>query len=297
MLAEGVEAFKCATPAEVDMALAAGARHVIWAYPATHPAKIERFIDAARRHPQARLAGLVDSMPGLEIWRSALLAAPSNVGLRVDLDPGMGRTGAPMTEAGLALAKALEGLGRWAGWHVYDGHIHGPREERRRAVGELIDAMQALQAALGAQGIAGDVVAGGSYSFDLWPREVARYVSPGSFTFSSDQHDLELGELDWQPAAFVLATVVSTHAGTATLDAGSKSISPDKPVGERFRWDGRIMLMSEEHSVVEAEDLAVGDRVLLMPRHACTTAYLFDEALVRTADGRWERRRQLGCAR
>ena len=83
----------------------------------------------------------------------------------------------------------------------------------------------------------------------------------------------------------------------ATLDAGSKAISPDKPMAERFRWDGRIVLMNEEHVIVESSDLRVGDRVLLMPQHACTTAYLYDTALVRTASGGWEQRPQLGGAR
>jgi hypothetical protein len=35
--------------------------------------------------------------------------------------------------------------------------------------------------------------------------------------------------------------IVSAHAGTATLDAGSKAISPDKPMSERFRWPGKII--------------------------------------------------------
>jgi D-serine deaminase-like pyridoxal phosphate-dependent protein len=116
-------------------------------------------------------------------------------------------------------------------------------------------------------------------------------------TYSSAQHDIELAELGWKPAAFVLATVISTHEGTATLDAGAKAISPDQPMGVRFRWDGAIVLMNEEHTIVEARDLEVGDRVLLMPQHACTTAYLYDRALVRTAEGHWQEREQLGGAR
>jgi 3-hydroxy-D-aspartate aldolase len=55
--------------------------------------------------------------------------------------------------------------------------------------------------------------------------------------------------------------------------------------------------MNEEHSVVESTTLAVGDQVLLIPRHACTTAYLYDEALVLTPEGVWERRAQLACRR
>lgn len=297
LLAQGVEAFKCATPAEVKLALAARSRHVTWAYPSANPAAIDRFLGHARDYEDAQLEGLVDSDRGLELWKGALTAGPPGVRLRVDLDPGMGRTGVAMSDEALRLARAVHRLGRFAGWHVYDGHIHGERSARQRQVALLAEQVEGLQAALRPEGIAGDVIAGGSYTFDLWPRDSVRYVTPGSWIYSSAQHDSELADLNWQPAAFVLATVISTRRGTATLDAGSKAISPDKPVSERFRWQGRIVLMSEEHTVVESSDLSVGDRVYLLPQHACTTAYLYDVALVKTAQGHWEYRRQLGSAR
>ena len=39
------------------------------------------------------------------------------------------------------------------------------------------------------------------------------------------------------------------------------------------------------------------ERVLLLPQHACTTAYLYADALVKTSPGSWERRPQLGAVR
>jgi 3-hydroxy-D-aspartate aldolase len=297
LLAEGVEAFKCATPAEVEMVLEAGAKHVLWAYPSVNPGNIARVLSAVRKHGDACLTGLVDSRQGLDAWVTALGNGFDHVDLRVDLDPGMGRTGVPMTPEALELAVAVNAAGRLAGFHVYDGHIKGQRAERREQVLENAAKVSELLAALLAKGIEVDLVCGGSYTFDIWPTDLARYVSPGSWTYSSAQHHVELAELGWEQAAFVLATVISVHAGTATLDAGSKAISPDKPLPERFHWDGRILMMSEEHVVVEADHLRVGDRVLLTPQHACTTAYLYDTALVRTSDGAWEQRAQLGCRR
>ncbi len=296
-IAEGVTAFKCATVAEVEMVLAAGGRAVTWSYPTANPVNVHRFVEAARRYPEAKLTGMIDSERNLEIWRAELHDGPSNVDLRVDLDPGLGRTGAPMTDVAVKLARAVHGLGRLAGWHIYDGHVKGNRAERQEQVDAIAAKVRVLQAALQKDGIATDAVAGGSYTFNLWPHDLARYVSPGSWTYSSAQHDIELADLGWNPAAFVLTTVMSTHGNTVTFDAGAKAISPDKPMPERFRWNGRILLMNEEHTVVEARDLAVGDRVLLMPMHACTTAYLYSDALVKTSAGRWEHRPQLGSAR
>jgi D-serine deaminase-like pyridoxal phosphate-dependent protein len=42
LLSEGVEAFKYATLAEVEMVLAAGAKNVTWAYPSANPPSVER---------------------------------------------------------------------------------------------------------------------------------------------------------------------------------------------------------------------------------------------------------------
>ena len=148
-----------------------------------------------------------------------------------------------------------------------------------------------------AHGLSTEVVAGASYSFDLWPNDLASFVAPGSWAYSSDQHDIDLAHLQWKPAAFVLATVISRHGSRVTLDAGAKAISPDKPMADRFRWDSPIVMMNEEHAVVDGASLEVGDRVMLLPRHACTTAYLYDQALVRTESGRWETRAQLGSKR
>jgi len=297
LVEEGVTAFKCATLAELEMILDNGAQSVTWAYTTVNAANLARFVGLARRFPDARLTGLVDSEYGLAMWREVLKSGPDNIDLRVDLDPGLGRTGIAISDDALKLARAVRSLGRLAGWHVYDGNIKGDSEARLQQVSALADGVRGLRDTLRAVGIETDMTGGGSYTFNLWPHDLASYVSPGSWTFSSAQHDIELTELGWKPAAFVVATVISVHAGTATLDAGCKAISPDKPLAERFRWDGRIVLMNEEHVVVESRDLKVGDRVLLMPQHACTTAYMYSDALVKTSAGGWERRPQLGSVR
>jgi D-serine deaminase-like pyridoxal phosphate-dependent protein len=203
----------------------------------------------------------------------------------------MGRTGAPISIVALDLASAVNNF-------VQDGHIKGDREARQQQVSNIAEKIRSA-----------DIVACEPVWNPMWwlaaaiPSPLATRVDTlcisqqlDVFEFSS-QHDVDLANLGWEPAAFVLTTVVSLHAGTATLDAGSKAISPDKHMSERFRWYGKIISMSEEHTVVEADDLKVGDRLFLMPQHTCTTAYLYDHALVRTSAGPWEQRQQLGSKR
>lgn len=297
MLVErGVGAFKTATAAEVEMALEAGAEEVLWAYPSVNRGAMERVIDAARRHPQAQVSALVESQEGLALWRQAL-GDRSAVSLRVDLDGGMGRTGMPLGETAEELALALLGRSLFAGWHLYDGHIHGhDRAHNGGAVAGIQHKLKQFLSAMEKPLAQADVVVGGSYSFEHWKDERFR-VSPGSWIYSSARHERDLAHLGWKQAAFVLATVVSVRAQNFTLDAGAKAVGADLALAERFTGSGRILDMSEEHSVVEGTPRAVGERVLLTPGHACTTAYLYDEAWVRDARGTWDRRPQMGNRR
>ena len=299
MVGEGVRAFKAATPAEVEMVLESGGRHVVWAYPTANPASIHRVAELARSWPQAGVEAVVDSRLSAGVWRAELHARPApNLRLRVDLDPGMGRTGLDISGQAQDVALALAADGLFAGWHLYDGHIHGAdRAHRTQQIGALVARLRVFLATAASAGLAPDLVAGGSYSFDQWPADVARWVSPGSWTYSSAQHADDLPEFGWRQAAYVVASVVSARNGTVTLDAGSKAVSPDVKATERFVATGTILFVKEEHAVLAATDLQVGQLVALVPRHACTAAYLYDSALVCTADGAWRCKAQLGASR
>lgn len=290
LVGRGVEAFKTATAAEAEMALEAGAAEVLWANPSVNRSAVERVVDAARRHRAANVSALVDSREGLAIWRAAL-KDEAHVRLRVDLDGGMGRTGMPMAQPAAELAQSLVGRNLFAGWHLYDGHARGAGE-----VGAVTSKLESFLAGTEGRLSQSDIVVGGSYSFEHW--HGARYrVSPGSWIYSSTRHARDLAHLGWRQAAFVLATVMSVREANFTLDAGAKAIGADLALAERFAGPGRILGMSEEHTVVEGAGRVVGERVLLAPGHGCTTAYLYDQAWVRDPGGAWTRRPQMGTKR
>lgn len=299
LVKRGVTAFKAATPREVEMVLDAGASEAIWAYPTSNAAAIARVIAAADAHPNARVTGLVDNILGLDAWLDGLsTSAHPNVMLRVDIDPGMGRTGVGIGDSALALARQVAMKDRFAGWHVYDGHLQDRDVvEREKRYLQLLRSLEQLFSQGEQLGLTTDVVAGGSYTFPLWARHTAARVSPGSWIYSSTQHQAELSDHNWAVAAFVLSTVLSERGNTLTLDAGSKAIAPDMPMDRRFAGVDQICGMKEEHTIAAAEGLKPGERLALVPRHACTTAYLYRAALVLTKSGAWEYRPQLGCER
>ena len=299
LLAQGVRVFKTATPAEVEMVLAAGAGEVLWAYPSVQGSAVERVIAAARQHPEARVSALVDSRPGFDLWHARLDGArPSPVRLYLDIDPGLGRSGVPFGPVARELAADLARAGVFAGWHLYEGHLHDPdRERRAAAVGRIASDLFDFLAEADPDPDASDIVAGSSYTFDLWPPHPRLRLSPGSWVFSSLRHARDLAHLGWRQGAYVLATVITGHGETVTLDAGLKAVGSDLPLGERFGWPDEIREMTEEYAVVGAAEMTIGERVLLTPGHACTTAYLYPEAWVRGLDGQWRIRPQMGIQR
>jgi D-serine deaminase-like pyridoxal phosphate-dependent protein len=81
------------------------------------------------------------------------------------------------------------------------------------------------------------------------------------------------------------------------LDAGSKALTSDPGPGDGFGTileapGARIVQLNEEHAYVRlgAEPLEVGQRVRVVPNHACVVVNLFDELVV-VGEGREPERR------
>jgi D-serine deaminase-like pyridoxal phosphate-dependent protein len=109
---------------------------------------------------------------------------------------------------------------------------------------------------------------------------------PGNYVYN-DASQVSLGTCALEDCALtVLATVVSVPApDRAVVDAGSKTLSSDplKPRGAGFGFvlgrRSRVARLSEEHGVIEVvpgEGFRVGERVRILPNHACVVANLHD---------------------
>jgi D-serine deaminase-like pyridoxal phosphate-dependent protein len=125
-------------------------------------------------------------------------------------------------------------------------------------------------------------------------------MRPGTYVYGdANQVTLQSQRLE-DCALGVVATVVSTpERGRAILDAGSKALSADLRAGGlqayglvAGRPDLFVERLNEEHAVLTcrtATGLAVGDRLVVIPAHCCTTVNLHPAVLlVSDADVRWD---------
>jgi D-serine deaminase-like pyridoxal phosphate-dependent protein len=106
----------------------------------------------------------VDSMAAIEEMSAAAQSASTTVGLLVEIDVGMGRTGVPTSSATLPLAQAIDHAPnvRLDGIIVYPGHIWEPIDkqgEPLRSIDFLLE--QALEL-WSRHGLSAAIVSGGS---------------------------------------------------------------------------------------------------------------------------------------
>ena len=294
LLVAGVRQFKCATTREasvfVELAEAEGeAVDLLVAYPLRGPA-LNRIAEISRRATKTKLSLLVED-PEL------VASLPPHVGVFVDINPGMNRTGIPMHDAA-AIAEVARAAGeRFRGLHFYDGHLHDEDlAARRAAIFAGYERVLELVAALVADGISvGEVVTAGTPAFHhalqfapfATSDTFVHRVSPGTVVFHDQRSEVDNPDVDLQPAALVLSRIISHPAADiATCDAGSKSVAAEAGDPCAFVL-GDAMLHalapSEEHLPlrVAAGPLPPrGSLVSLVPRHVCPTVNLAEVALL-----------------
>jgi D-serine deaminase-like pyridoxal phosphate-dependent protein len=293
MVSRGVTHFKCATTLELQTACDAGARDVLLAYPVVG-ANGRRLRQLAHKL-QARLSALVEGQDQLEQWKG------SNVGLFIDINPGMDRTGIEQERGDevLRLVRAIQDAGiEFRGLHYYDGHL-GKFElgEREQVAHRGYDRLMAIVSLLERSGVkVEEVITAGtpalpcSLSFAAFAgADFLHRVSPGTVVYSDCTSLAQLPhEYGYRPAAVVLSTVVSHPTSSRfTCDAGHKTVSADAGVptcAVLGRPELTLEKPSEEHLPVEvpAESTMppIGDTLYLIPRHICPTVNNFDHALI-----------------
>ncbi len=251
---------------------------------------------------RGRVAVGIDSQHAADGLDAAARADGVEVPVLIEVDSGLGRAGVKPGPAALALAEhltELKGL-RLDGLFTHAGHAYGavsPEDVARigRLEGEvLVESAELLRE----HGISCDVVSVGSTPTALHCGAVAGVteIRPGNYVFY-DRMQVGLGVASLDDCSLsVLARVISRpQPDRAVLDAGSKTFALDRGAHGmdalagfgQDRQHGLILeRLSEEHAVVRVGDqtVDVGDRLRIVPNHACTVANLAEVLLGVRAD-------------
>ncbi len=290
MLAEGIRKFKCATIAEAEMLASAGAPDVLLAYQPGGP-KIQRLLRLVQHYPQTRFSSLVDNPATAQALSHLFETEGESVGIYLDLNVGMNRTGIVPGREALELyllCATLPGL-RPVGLHVYDGHIRDPDLiQRKEKCDKAFEPVTMLAREIVNAGQTPPViVAGGSPTFPVHARRPGVERSPGTFVFWDWTYYTGLPEQPFLFAAILAARVISVvNSGTICLDLGHKSVAAENPL-PRVKFlnapDAQPIAQSEEHLVVKVPETAgykVGDVFYGVPVHICPTCALYDRVQV-----------------
>lgn len=297
----GINKFKCATLSEAEMLAECGVKDILLAYQPVGPDQ-GRLLELFRKYPDIRFAALVDNTQVLQQLGERWEAQPRPLGVYLDLNTGMNRTGITPGEEAAACYKAIRtfpGL-EPHGFHAYDGHLRNPNPSQRQADSDqAFKAVIALRETLEQEGYPVPVViAGGSPSFPTHLHRESVILSPGTTLLWDARYGSSFPEMGFLPAAVLLTRVISKPApGILCLDLGHKAIAPEMqfPRVALLGLDNSTQTgQSEEHLVVaceQAEQIAIGQEFYGIPMHICPTVAKYPQLLVvenHTIVDRWK---------
>lgn len=264
---------------------------ILMAYPAA---------DAMRSAELAKLAGRItmrvgiDSQTAAGVLASAARQTGSTIGIIVDLDVGLHRTGTQSPAEAVALGEYVanqKGL-RLDGIMFYPGHVKDESAESIRHL-EAVEALLAETIALWKKsGLSTSIVSGGSTPAAYLAHHLPSMTEarPGTYIFF-DMNGVHGGyaKLD-DCAARIQCTVVSNAVpGQFVIDAGSKTLTsdkcgpaPDSGHGYVIEYPAaKIVKLTEEHGQVDSRACEktpkVGERVTVIPNHICPCVNLQDQ--------------------
>ena len=291
----------CAKLGEAEVFADAGITDIRVPYPVNpvHAARVLALMD------RASMSIIVDHLEVARGWSNAMRAAGCVLDVLVKVDVGFHRCGIDPDRGAvdvISSVAAMSGL-RVRGLLSHAGHAY-----RAATVGEIgaiaareAEMLVALRERAAASGVSLDEISVGAtptLRFSATARGVTE-LRPGNYVYF-DRTQITLGSASLEDCALtVLATVVSKpSADRIILDCGSKTLSSDPAphvpgFGVVLTRDGSaiddslsIDRLSEEHATVGVRGgtaLEPGDRVRVLPNHACVVSNLVDE--IRLVEG------------
>jgi D-serine deaminase-like pyridoxal phosphate-dependent protein len=302
-LEAGAAGICCAKIGEAEVFADAGITDIRLPYP-IHPSNAARL---AALMDRATVSIIVDDPDVAAAWSAAMIAARKKLNVLVKVDVGFHRCGVDPESPRAALTiRDVAGLGglNFLGLLAHAGHSYGAKSAD--ALAEIAETEVAILRSLAAQVKDAGVLVG---EISVGSTPTARFIGeqdgvtemrPGNYVFC-DRTQLGLGAASLDDCAMtIVSTVVSRPVPARVIfDAGSKTMSSDavrgfgSAMGHGLVYPGLdvthpdpsivIERLSEEHATARVAPtcpLRPGDRVRIVPNHACVVTNLADELLV-----------------
>lgn len=286
----GATGFLCGTLDEVEALAAAGFEKLMYAYPAAGETSIRRCIRAAR---QCELTLRIDGLDAARELDGAAGKAGLRLGCTIILDAGLHRFGIPPEEAGRFARELLQFENLvFRGVSTHPGHVYAagsaeelPRycEDERRTVKRAVKALREA-------GFAPEIISSGSTPtfFGTVEDELLNVYHPGNYVFMDAIQLATHTAREADCALTVMATVISHPREDLFLcDAGAKCLGLDQGAHGNASIRGygvvpghpelTVAGLSEEVGKLHAvgkTTLRVGERIRIIPNHACSSANL-----------------------
>jgi D-serine deaminase-like pyridoxal phosphate-dependent protein len=296
-LAAGARGVTVGTIGEAEVFAGAGIDDIFLAYPiwADGP-KAARIRVLHEASPAFRVG--VDSAGGAARLAAAVAgsAGGRRLGVLIEIDPGLRRTGVPSPAAAVEVARAARSSGL-AVEGVFSHGGHSYRLGAAQAAGDdEIRSLAAAADALLADGFEVSVISAGSTPTMLTAAGGrVTEIRAGTYVLGDRQQWL-LGAIPAEGCAVVVAaTVVSVFDDRVVLDAGAKALTKDR--ADWITGYGAIVgypelvidRVNDYHGVAlvtsGAPRPALGEVVAIVPNHICPVIDLVDTFVAVAADG------------
>ncbi len=287
-LAAGAAGLAVATTAEALVMSRSGVKDLLLAYPTIGHRKLERIA------PLVKAGGLTlvsDSPEATEGYHRLAEYLGCTIPVLVEVDTGMDRVGVEPP----AVLKAAREIAQTPGLELrgvmtHAGHAHNANDVRgiERVARHEAAVMGSVREELEAAGLDVEVVSAGSTLTApyLMADDGITEIRPGTYIYN-DLRTLACYACTADALAMTaLATVVSRNGERVTLNTGSKTLTattdPTFGYGQlRGLPNTDFIHVSEEHATLrlssDAPHFGIGDRVQVVPIHACVWSDLQPE--------------------
>jgi D-serine deaminase-like pyridoxal phosphate-dependent protein len=299
-LALGAGGLTVAKTGEAEVFHEAGAPRLLFHYPPVGRDRCDRLARLAAEGLDLTVA--VDCPEAAEGLSDALRRHGAKASLLVELDVGLHRTGQHDAAGAVAVGQAVSKLPalELAGISAYPGHCRGDEATIRRNGLEADAILRETREAFLAAGLPCGRISGGSSPIRYMTHETCvNELRAGTYVFLDRNEEEPDGGMT-AAALRIEVTVISNAAvpGQVIFDAGTKTLTSDTHDDGLYgdvvgMPEARVHDLNEEHgyldvSAVPSGPPGIGDRLELIPNHACGCVNLHD-GLLGVRDGVVER--------